>query len=123
MVETTITFQEHDDGPDLTRLEEKDVCTVGNWRRPRRTSISTSSFWRTPRPRDARLEGFIFPNTYDFYQGEQASSVINKFLTALHNRITADMWRRSTDAGRPSATHVIVASMIRRRPRTTRSVR
>ena len=60
----------------------------------------------------SRLEGFIFPNTYDFYQGEQPSSVINKFLTALHSRITADMWRQIEERGTTFRDTVIVASML-----------
>ena len=40
-------------------------------------------------PGDAsRLEGYLFPDTYEFYQGEQASSAINKFLLNFHGKLT-----------------------------------
>ncbi len=59
-----------------------------------------------------RLEGFIFPNTYDFYVGESASSVISKFLNAFHNQLYADMYQLCDNLGITFREAVIVASMI-----------
>jgi UPF0755 protein len=114
MVETTITFQEGMTMAQIfTRLEEKDVCTVRELEAAAANFNFNFQFLEDAPTGDAsRLEGFIFPNTYDFYQGEQASSVINKFLTALHNRITADMWRQIDRRGTTFRDTVIVASMI-----------
>ena len=46
-----------------------------------------------------RLEGFLFPDTYEFYQGMQASSAINKFLENFHDRITAEMLEKADERG------------------------
>lgn len=59
-----------------------------------------------------RLEGFIFPNTYDFYVGESASSVISKFLNAFHNQLYADMYQKCDNLGISFYEAIIVASMI-----------
>lgn len=59
-----------------------------------------------------RLEGFLFPDTYDFYQGEQASSVINKFLSNMNEKITADMYKQAENLGLTMREAVVVASMI-----------
>ena len=59
-----------------------------------------------------RLEGFIFPNTYDFYVGESASSVISKFLNAFHNQLYADMYQKCDNLGISFYEAIIIASMI-----------
>ena len=59
-----------------------------------------------------RLEGFIFPNTYDFYVGESASSVISKFLNAFHRELYADMYQLCDNLGITFYEAVIIASMI-----------
>lgn len=59
-----------------------------------------------------RLEGFIFPNTYDFYVGESASSVISKFLNTFHRQLYADMYQLCDNLGISFYEAVIIASMI-----------
>ena len=61
-----------------------------------------------------RLEGYLFPSTYEFYIGERPSSVINKFLLAFHNRLTVDMYDQAEALGLSLREAVIVASMIER---------
>ena len=39
----------------------------------------------------SRLEGYLFPDTYEFYVGMNASSAINKFLQTFNNRLTEEM--------------------------------
>ena len=114
MVETTLTFPE---GWTMARifakLEEEGVCSAESLYKAASDFNYSFRFLEDAETGKAlRLEGFIFPNTYDFYQGEQASSVINKFLTALHSRITADMWKQIENRGTTFRDTVIVASMI-----------
>lgn len=114
MVETTLTFPE---GWTMARifskLEEEGVCTSESlYKAASDFNYSFRFLENVETGKALRLEGFIFPNTYDFYQGEQASSVINKFLTALHSRITADMWKQIEDRGTTFRDTIIVASMI-----------
>ena len=59
-----------------------------------------------------RLEGFLFPDTYEFYQGMQASSAINKFLENFHDRLTAEMLEKADERGMTMQEVVTVASMI-----------
>lgn len=39
-----------------------------------------------------RLEGYIFPDTYDFYVGENVDSVVNRFLETFNTRVTQDLY-------------------------------
>lgn len=114
MVETTITFPEGWTMAQIfAKLEDEGVCSAEQLYAAARDFNFSFRFLENVGPGDPqRLEGFIFPNTYDFYQGEQASSVINKFLTALYTRITADMWKQVENRGTTFRDAVIVASMI-----------
>ena len=114
MVETTITFPEGMTMAQIfAKLEDEGVCSAQSLNKAAADFNFSFRFLENAETGDAqRLEGFIFPNTYDFYQGEQASSVINKFLTALHSRITADMWKQVENRGTTFRNAVIVASMI-----------
>ena len=59
-----------------------------------------------------RLEGFLFPDTYEFYVGMQPSSAINKFLENFHYRMTADLLQRMTERGQNIHEIITIASMI-----------
>jgi len=114
MVETTLTFPEGWTMEKIfAKLEEEGVCSMESLYKAAAEFNYSFRFLENVETGDAlRLEGFIFPNTYDFYQGEQASSVINKFLTALHSRITADMWKQAEMRGISFREAVTVASLI-----------
>lgn len=45
------------------------------------------------------LEGYLFPDTYEFYIGESAVSVIKKFLNNFNNKWTEDYSLKAKDAG------------------------
>ena len=114
MVVTTITFPEGMTMAQIfEKLEKEGVCSADDLYKAAAEFNYSFRFLENVETGDAaRLEGFIFPNTYDFYQGEQPSSVINKFLTALHSRITADMWKQIETRGTTFRDTVIVASML-----------
>ena len=114
MVVTTLTFPEGWTMAQIfEKLEKEGICPAEDLYKAAANFNYSFRFLENVGTGDAkRLEGFIFPNTYDFYQGEQASSVINKFLTALHNRITADMWKQVETRNTTFRDSVIVASMI-----------
>ncbi|MBQ9411921.1 MAG: endolytic transglycosylase MltG [Oscillospiraceae bacterium] len=114
MVVTKITFPEGMTMSQIfAKLEAEEVCSVEDLYDAAANFNYTFRFLEGLEPGVAgRLEGFIFPNTYDFYRGEQASSVINKFLSALHSRITADMWTQIENRGTTFRDTVTVASMI-----------
>ena len=59
-----------------------------------------------------RLEGFLFPDTYQFYVGMQGSSAINKLLDTYHRRVTEDMYARAEELGMTMYDVLKVASLI-----------
>ena len=60
----------------------------------------------------SRLEGYLFPNTYEFYVNMQASSAINKFLETFYYNFDEDMQRMLENSGRDIRDIVTIASMI-----------
>ena len=59
-----------------------------------------------------RLEGYLFPDTYEFYQGENAVNVINRFLLRFHGLLTQDMYQQAENRGVTLHEAVIIASLI-----------
>ena len=114
MVETTLTFPEGYTMKQIFEsLEENHVCSADDLYEAAANYNYSFGFLEDVQTGDARrLEGYVFPNTYDFYEGEQASSVINKFLEALHYRITAEMIQRYQERGQTFREIVTIASMI-----------
>lgn len=57
------------------------------------------------------LEGYIYPDTYDFYVGENASSVVRRFLNNFQNRWT-DEYQAKADALGMSVDEVITLASV-----------
>lgn len=95
------------------RLEEYGVSTVAKLNDMASTHDYNFSFLKEiPLGSPDRLEGYLFPDTYEFYQGMQASSAINKFLLNFHGKLTADMYTQADNLGISLHQAVIIASMI-----------
>ena len=61
---------------------------------------------------ELRLEGYLFPETYNFYANMQASSAINKLLDQFNSNLDDDVLSRIQDSGRSLKEIVTIASMI-----------
>lgn len=95
------------------RLEENNVCSYDDLMDAAANYKFNYSFLEGLEEGEAsRLEGFLFPDTYQFYVGEQASSVINKFLMVFYNKLDADMINRANNMGISIKDAVTIASMI-----------
>lgn len=114
MVTTTITFPEGYTMQQIfEKLEEEGICSVEDLEEAAANYVYNYSFLDWSEPGEAsRLEGYLFPDTYEFYQGMQASSAINKFLLNFHGKLTADMYTQADNLGISLHQAVIIASMI-----------
>ena len=114
MATTTITFPEGFTMQEIfERLEENGICSVEDLYDAAANSSYNYSFLDWAEVGDAsRLEGYLFPDTYEFYQGEQASSAINRFLLNFHGKLTADMYSQAEALNISLHQAVIIASMI-----------
>ena len=95
------------------KLEENEVCSYDELVEAAANSNYKYSFLEGIEAGEmSRLEGFLFPDTYEFYVGMQASSAINKFLERFHYILTADMLKQASDRGLSIKQVVTIASLI-----------
>lgn len=113
-VETTVTFPEGFTVDDIfARLEANNICSVEDLREAAANYNYSYTFLENLEKGDpSRLEGYLFPDTYDFYEGMQASSALNKFLLNFYYRITAEMYEKAESRGYTFEECIIIASMI-----------
>jgi UPF0755 protein len=113
-VETKVTFPEGFTMQQIfERLEENDVCSVEDLYDAAADYNFTYTFLEGAETGDAqRMEGFLFPDTYNFYQGMQASGAIDKFLSNLHYKITEEMQTILKQREMTFKELITVASMI-----------
>lgn len=58
------------------------------------------------------LEGYLFPDTYDFYVGENIDSVISKFLTNFNNKFDDSFYARCKEIDMTVDEIITIASII-----------
>ena len=60
----------------------------------------------------ARLEGYLFPDTYEFYVGERASSALTRLLKNFAAKMDDEMMAKVEASGRSLSEIVVIASLI-----------
>ena len=93
MVTKKITFPEgYSMNQIFKKLDEEGVCDYDELMDAAANATFNYSFLEDVEKGEAsRLEGFLFPDTYEFYEGMPASSAINKLLEGFHYKLTAEM--------------------------------
>ena len=93
-------------------LEEKGVASYDDLMDAAATYNFNYDFIDAESDQANRLEGYLFPDTYEFYVGMQPASAINKFLENFHYRMTADLLQRMQERGQSMKDVITIASMI-----------
>lgn len=114
MVTKKITFPEgYTMNQIFKKLEAEGVCDYDELMDAAANSTFNYSFLEGTEKGDAtRLEGFLFPDTYEFYEGMPAATAINKLLEGFHYRITAEMLEWQAESGYTMREIITIASMI-----------
>ncbi|HJB96997.1 MAG TPA: endolytic transglycosylase MltG [Candidatus Acutalibacter pullicola] len=116
--EVRITFPEGTTALEAAALlEENEVCSQEEFL----TAINSSDFddydaiapLANATGRYYKLEGYLFPDTYDFYKGEDIDSVVGKLVNNFQNRVE-DLSRQIEESGMTLDQVVILASIIQR---------
>lgn len=113
-VRTMVTFPEGFTMEDIfKRLEENKICKYDDLMECAANYQFGYAFLEGIEYGDARrLEGFLFPDTYEFYQGMTADAAIDKFLQTFHYKLTAEMWELAEAKGLTMREIVTIASMV-----------
>ncbi len=97
------------------RLEENGVCSYDDLMEAAANENFDYFFLEGTESGDPlRLEGFLFPDTYEFYKSMSAASAINKFLQNFYGKISADMEKQLSDKGMSLRDVLKIASLIER---------
>ncbi|MCQ2480791.1 MAG: endolytic transglycosylase MltG [Clostridia bacterium] len=97
------------------KLDENNVCSFEDFIAEANNKEYLSDFGIEIADPDARsflLEGYLFPDTYDFYIGESASSVIKRFLRNFNSKITDEMKDRAEELGYSFDEIITIASIV-----------
>ena len=97
------------------KLEENGVCPASDFMAAANDPqyLEGFSFEITNAENRAFLfEGYIFPDTYEFYLGESAGSAIKRFLKNTQSKITPQMLERCSELGYTLDEILTIASVI-----------
>lgn len=96
-------------------LEEKGVCTAQDFLDMAENGEFDYDFLpQANADTICRLEGYLFPDTYQFYVGDDPENVVRKFLNNFEVRFTEKLVNRTADMGLTMGDVMIIASMIER---------
>ena len=112
---TTVTIPEGmTEAQIFALLEEKGVSTVEQLEDTAANYDFNFSFLKGVQPLGdpKRLEGYLFPDTYEFYMGEDPVNVLNKMILRFDEVFTDEMRADIQEAGYTINQAVIIASMI-----------
>jgi UPF0755 protein len=112
-----ITFKEGINILDVSALLEKDgVCTAEKFL----SAINSNDYENyeiikaitNDDERYYKLEGYLFPDTYEFYKDEDPKTVIKKFLSNCNNKITKEIKTEAEEKNMTIDQLLTLASMI-----------
>ena len=99
-----------------TLLEENKVCLRSEFLAQINSGdFSSYDFLPTDYADSGRfflLEGYLFPDTYDFYVNENVTSVVRRFLNNFNAKFTDNMRQRAAEIGMTVDQVVALASII-----------
>lgn len=113
-----VTFPEGYTVADIARkLEQNNVCSASDFLEAARDSTYLDDLGLSvsnPSERPFALEGYLFPDTYDFYLNERVGSVIKKFLRNTVNKLDSDILGRCRELGYSVDEMLALASIIQK---------
>lgn len=99
----TVTFPEGSTVSQIAqKLEENGVCGAQDFMVAANDPLSLEGFsFEIPNPEERAflLEGYIFPDTYEFYKSEGAASAIKRFLKNTQSKLDDDVRARCDELG------------------------
>lgn len=101
------------------RLEENGVCSAKDFLElitdDEYLSTLTYRFIsgiENPENRPFNLEGYIFPDTYDFYKGESAEKALSRFLKNTEAKLTDEYYQRAEELGYTMDEIIALAAIV-----------
>lgn len=98
----------------IATLDEKNVCTAEElWDAVENYPFDYDFLQNLPE-RENRLEGYLFPDTYEFFEQSDAVTVLTKFLDNFEVKFSQELRDRAQEIGMSIDEVVTLASVIER---------
>lgn len=114
----TLTFPEGYTIPEIVnKLSENDVCDKAALLSVIQSTEYNYALVQGLKATDEvpyRLEGYLFPDTYEFFINESAASTVRKFLENGNNKYTEKYTNRAKELGYSNQEIIIIASIIQK---------
>ncbi len=94
-------------------LEKNGVCSKADFYNAVNTPVAGIDLSQTEE-RVFLLEGYLFPDTYDFYKNEPAQSVVQRFIENYNSKVTPDMKAKAQALGYSMDEMLTLASIIQK---------
>ena len=95
-------------------LESNGLLTADEFNQAAKIDNFDYWFLKDIKKRDMELEGYLFPDTYEFSFEESAESIIKKMLDNFDSKFTADMKKRAKELGFSVDELITMASVVER---------
>jgi UPF0755 protein len=93
-------------------LEENGVCSAASFLQAVAESDADYAVALRGQDRPFLLEGYVFPDTYEFYKNESASMALSRFLTNFAQKFTEKEQARAREIGLTMDETLTLASII-----------
>lgn len=96
-------------------LEENGVCSAAEFMAAANNPLSNEGYGfviPNPEERAILLEGYVFPDTYEFYRNESASNALSRFLKNTQVKIDEEVLSRCDELGYTVDEILTLASII-----------
>ena len=108
-----VTFPEGKTTLEIARLlEQNGVCGAADFLKAVRESDSDYAAALAGQDRPFLLEGYVFPDTYEFYLDESAPSVLSRFLQNMQTQYTEEFAARASQLDMTMDQVLTLASVI-----------
>ena len=127
----TVTFPEGFTAVQIAeKLEENKVCSASefialtnNYEYIQALGYSFTDLITEPESRAFYLEGYIFPDTYEFYKNESPERALKRFLDNTERKLTAEYKQRAKALGYTLDEIITLASIVQEESFTNASVK
>lgn len=111
----TVTIPEGFEQREIAELLEKNgVVTAEEFNNTAKLENFDYWFLKDIKKRDMELEGYLFPDTYEFLLDESAESIIKKMLDNFSSKFTPDMKEKANKLGLTVDELITMASVVER---------
>lgn len=112
-IKDKITILEGWDVKDIAAyFESKEICSKEDFIKAANEDYSQDFDFLKEKPKDISLEGYLFPDTYEFSQGETCQDVIKIILANFNKKLTAEIREKITSQDKNIFEAITMASML-----------